>query len=270
MIGTWTYFWIWIVVVLVSGLAFQPRPTQHGSRRHSLRRPQRLISRMFSTLSTLIGTSVTRWLRLKTEPITVGRILILSCVAGLIQPLLGMVGLVLSVARLRRQKRDRTAMRVSLLRREMSLLIDLLRVAVSSGLTLQQSISVVCSSLGDAPVAHGELAQALIHAVDAVKTGERFIDSLSYLADDPDIGQELRPLLSAFLNSEQFGAPLDPALASLADEVRELRRRHGEVAARRVPVRMLAPLVLLLLPSFALLTIAPLLAGGLGSLSLQY
>jgi Flp pilus assembly protein TadB len=263
----WAYQLVWVICVLLLGLAFRPRPNQHLALRNS---PYERPPSLFAQLMTRVGTPFTQRLELSADPEVIGRVLVLSSVATLIQPLLGVVCLVLSVVRIRRKRRDAVVARVASVRHEMSLLIDLLRVAVSSGLTLQQAIGVVCGSSGEVLAARGELACALSRAVDAVQTGERFVDSLGYLADDPHIGHEVRPLVSAFLNSEQFGAPLDPALASLADEVRELRRRHGEMAARRVPVRMLAPLVLLLLPSFALLTIAPLLAGGLGSLSLHY
>jgi tight adherence protein C len=54
----------------------------------------------------------------------------------------------------------------------------------------------------------------------------------------------------------------------LATDVRADRRRRAEEAARRVPVKLLFPLVLCVLPAFALLTVAPLLAGALGSLRL--
>ena len=46
------------------------------------------------------------------------------------------------------------------------------------------------------------------------------------------------------------------------------RQIRAEEAARRVPVRLLFPLVLCVLPAFALLTVAPLLAGALRSLRL--
>ena len=45
---------------------------------------------------------------------------------------------------------------------------------------------------------------------------------------------------------------------------------RAEEAARRVPVKLLFPLVLCVLPAFALLTVAPLLAGAHWSLGLVY
>ncbi|MDP9387533.1 MAG: hypothetical protein M3Q48_06280, partial [Actinomycetota bacterium] len=59
-----------------------------------------------------------------------------------------------------------------------------------------------------------------------------------------------------------------PALERLAAEVRRQRLRQAEEAARRVPVLLLFPLVLCVLPAFALLTVAPLIAGALRELRL--
>ena len=63
-------------------------------------------------------------------------------------------------------------------------------------------------------------------------------------------------------------APVAPALERVAFDARADRRRGAEEAARRVPVKLLFPLVACILPAFAALTVLPLLAGTLGSLRL--
>jgi tight adherence protein C len=73
---------------------------------------------------------------------------------------------------------------------------------------------------------------------------------------------ELRGLADALLASDRLGAPVGPALARLATEERAALRRRAEAHARRVPVRMLFPLVFLVLPAFGLLTLAPALLSG--------
>jgi tight adherence protein C len=76
----------------------------------------------------------------------------------------------------------------------------------------------------------------------------------------------LRPLTDALLASDRLGAPVGPVLARLAAEERTALRRQAEAHARRVPVRLLFPLVFLVLPAFVLLTVVPGLAAGLGRL----
>jgi hypothetical protein len=63
--------------------------------------------------------------------------------------------------------------------------------------------------------------------------------------------------------AERDGAPIADLLARLADDARAVVRRRSEAHARRVPVRLLFPLVFLVLPAFGLLTVVPALAAGL-------
>ncbi len=207
------------------------------------------------------------------HPATVGRVTAVFVVTALINPLLGLAVISFAVTRSRRLRRLDEAKRIANIRTELGLILDLLRVAVSAGMTLRQAIVVVCSpesanTKAAAEGQEGELSALLFGSVQAVSRGERFVDSIAAMVDTPIVGSELRLLASTLISTERFGTPPGPALATLASDVRDLRRRLAEAEARRVPVRMLAPLVLLLLPSFALLTIAPLLAGGLSSLRL--
>ena len=54
------------------------------------------------------------------------------------------------------------------------------------------------------------------------------------------------------------------ALERLAVEERTPLRRRAEARARKVPVRLLFPLVFLVLPAFGLLTVVPALLAGFG------
>jgi len=76
----------------------------------------------------------------------------------------------------------------------------------------------------------------------------------------------LRPLADALLASDRLGVPVGPVLTRLAEEDRTALRRAAEAHARRIPVRLLFPLVFLVLPAFVLLTVVPGLAAGLGRL----
>ena len=81
-------------------------------------------------------------------------------------------------------------------------------------------------------------------------------------------GEAVRPLVAALVASERYGAPLSAGLERLAGEVRRDRRRKAEEVARRIPVKLLFPLVGCTLPAFGLLTVAPLIAGALQALRL--
>ena len=59
--------------------------------------------------------------------------------------------------------------------------------------------------------------------------------------------------------------PIAPVLERLAEEARSERRRAADAAARQLPVRLAAPLVVCTLPAFVLLAIVPLLIGAFSS-----
>ncbi|MDP9070058.1 MAG: type II secretion system F family protein, partial [Actinomycetota bacterium] len=96
--------------------------------------------------------------------------------------------------------------------------------------------------------------------------GRRLADAVEELP--ARAGEAVRPLVSALVACERYGAPLAPALERIAADVRRRRQRRAEEAARKVPVTLLFPLVLCILPAFALLTVAPLIAGALRELRL--
>lgn len=138
--------------------------------------------------------------------------------------------------------------------------VDLFAVAVGAGLTVPLAVAAVAERVD------GVFGAALRRSAAAIAAGQRCADALDDAADD--LGPDARPLLDALRASEHYGAPLADALVRISAEVRADRRRRAEEAARRVPVKLLFPLVLCVLPAFALLTVAPLLAGTLGSLRL--
>jgi len=144
------------------------------------------------------------------------------------------------------------------LRRSLPEVVDLLALTVGAAMTVPLAISAVARRH------HGPLAAELGRVVEESARGRRCADALDDAANR--LGPDVQPLFAALASSERYGAPLGEALGRIAADVRADRRRRTEEAARRVPIRLLFPLVLCILPAFALLTVAPLLAGALGSL----
>jgi tight adherence protein C len=80
------------------------------------------------------------------------------------------------------------------------------------------------------------------------------------------LGPRSLTLAATIRSSWRTGLPLAPMLERLADDARQHRRRHAEMSARELPVRLTFPLVLCTLPAFVLVAVAPLLIGALSSL----
>jgi tight adherence protein C len=156
--------------------------------------------------------------------------------------------------------RRRERVRLAALGRDLPDVVDLLVLGVSSGLTVHLAVARVAAR------GSGPLAEELARVVDEVSLGRRLADALDDLPGR--VGEDVRPLVAALVASERYGAPLVAGLERLADEVRRDRRRRAEEAARKVPVKLLFPLVTCTLPAFGLLTVAPLVASAVRSLHL--
>jgi tight adherence protein C len=139
--------------------------------------------------------------------------------------------------------------------------VDLLAVAVAAGLNVRLAVAAVASRAPPGPVTD---ALRLVEAEAAA--GSRLADALERLPEA--LGEPVRPLARALVDAERYGAPLGASLERIADDARRARQQRAQEAARRIPVRLLLPLVVCILPAFGLLTVAPLIAGGLRALRL--
>ena len=187
-----------------------------------------------------------------------GRSILVACVLLLVEPLLvvGWVAAcaVASVMRRRRVQQGRHRALVD----ELPEVVDLLGLAASSGLTVPLALEVVAAR------GVGEVAAALGRARLAATRGAALADALAELV--VEVGEEGRPLVRVLGGALRDGTSVVPVLERLAGEVRTDRRRATEERARALPVRLLFPLVVCVLPAFALLTVVPLLAGALQGL----
>ena len=159
----------------------------------------------------------------------------------------------------RRQGRQRTARHQARdLRRALPQAVDLLLLTNSAGIALPVAHGLV------APWALAPLGPALAAADAAAGLGRPRAEAI--VAELTPLGDRARALAEALGDHLRYGVALGPALERAALELRLDRRRQAEQDARRVPVRLLAPLVSCILPAFALLTVVPLLAASLQAL----
>jgi tight adherence protein C len=139
-------------------------------------------------------------------------------------------------------------------------IVDLLLLTTSAGLPVPAALVAIGSRPG------GPFGVAVAAGAGHVAGGGTNAGALALVSDA--VGPPARPLLDVLVEHDRYGTPLAPALGRVGIEARARRRRHAEESARRLPVTLLFPLVLTTLPAFVLLTVVPLLAGSLGSLSL--
>ena len=135
--------------------------------------------------------------------------------------------------------------------------IELLVMCLHAGLTPTQAVGEL-ARLAPPPVRPGFAATE-----QRLHRGAAFADALGELSEH--CGRSALALVSALGTAVRDGLPLAPVLDRLTDEASAGRRRAGEAAARRLPVRLSFPLVVCTLPSFVLLAIAPAVLGALST-----
>jgi tight adherence protein C len=135
--------------------------------------------------------------------------------------------------------------------------IELLVVCLHAGLTPTQALGELARD-GPAPV-----RPAFAAVERRLHRGTGFADALAELT--ARTGASALALVTALSTAVRDGLPLAPVLDRLSDDAHARRRRAGEAAARRLPVRLSFPLVACTLPSFVLLSIAPAVLGALSS-----
>ena len=138
--------------------------------------------------------------------------------------------------------------------------IDLFQLGISAGLTIWLTLQEI------APLVNNSLAPTLREAVSQVQQGSSLLTALEWLSQQHD-GQ-LRLLTRPLIEAERYGVELTPSLSRASDEARRLRRHNGELAAKSVAIKLMFPLVLCILPAFALMTVVPQLANTLQLLQL--
>ncbi|WP_419855119.1 type II secretion system F family protein [Candidatus Poriferisodalis sp.] len=137
---------------------------------------------------------------------------------------------------------------------ELSAMVDVMNVALTSGLSIIASLQLALSHLDGASALRRRLAgQAAFEHLD--ETLEEF---------GRTCGPRARVFAAAVTGSMRTGIPLAPEMERLGRELREDRRRRLEGKVRRLPVLLLFPLVLCVLPALGLVAIVPVLVAAFG------
>jgi tight adherence protein C len=145
----------------------------------------------------------------------------------------------------------RARLRAARLAREVADVLDLLRVAVQAGLDVGRALGEVGRRRG------GLLGGELVRTARRVELGVPRGEALAGLAASCPL-PEIAALAAAIGRADRHGAPLAPALESLAAEARaEQARRLRDEAARAAPKIQLV-VALLLVPAVMLLVAAAL------------
>jgi tight adherence protein C len=138
-------------------------------------------------------------------------------------------------------------------------LVELLCATTEAGLGPSEALRRSTGALS------GPLGAELHAVVGRIELGQPWRAAFEELVGRVEI-PSLRRLSIALARSHRLGTSLRVSLRTVAQDLRDERRLRAEETARRAPVKMLFPLVLLILPAFLLLTVGPVLLATIRSL----
>jgi tight adherence protein C len=138
--------------------------------------------------------------------------------------------------------------------------MDLLTICVEAGLGLDAAFLRVMEKQS------GPLVDEIRQMLREIGLGKSRRDGLLDLADRTQL-DDVRTFANAVIQAEQLGTSLAQVLRVQSQRVRVRRRQRAEQEARRVPVKMVFPLVFCLMPSLFIFIIGPIVANAINYLS---
>jgi tight adherence protein C len=127
---------------------------------------------------------------------------------------------------------------------------DLVTVCVEAGLGLDAALRQVAEKL------RGPLADEIAQVLREVGMGRPRREALEDMAQRTQV-RELETFVHAVIQAEQLGTSLGRVLRAQALSLRVRRRQRAQEIARRAPVKLVFPLVLLIMPTFFIITLGP-------------
>jgi tight adherence protein C len=128
--------------------------------------------------------------------------------------------------------------------------MDLLTVCVEAGLGLDAAFHRVAEKQ------RGPLVDEIRQMLREIGLGKARRDALLDLADRTQL-EDVRTFANAVIQAEQLGTSLAGVLRAQSQRLRVRRRQRAEQDARRVPVKMVFPLVICLMPSLFIFILGP-------------
>jgi tight adherence protein C len=135
--------------------------------------------------------------------------------------------------------------------------LDMLMVCVEAGMGFDAAVARVAEQPEGK---YSPLHQDMLRMHLEVRAGRPRAEALRAFGERTGT-DEIKSMVTAFVQTEKLGTPLGKTLRVHADSARVQRRHRAEERAHLAPLKMLFPTVFFLMPSFFLVTMAPSLLG---------
>ena len=131
--------------------------------------------------------------------------------------------------------------------------LDLLEISVSSGMGLDTAWNSVAEQIRDvSPPLADEMSLTNLE----LHLGAPRANAMRHMADRTDV-EEISALVSVLIQSERFGTSIASALRTFAQSMREARSSRAEVAAEKMAVKLLFPMIVFIFPATLIVTVGP-------------
>lgn len=134
---------------------------------------------------------------------------------------------------------------------ELPILLDMLTIATSAGLALEQALGLVARQ------SQGTVARELQHAVREMALGQRsVVEALGAMAERNAVA-ELTAVVGQLRAAHEQGIPLVQTLSAQAEALREQKRLRIVEEGGKASVRMILPVALFILPVLFVVLLVP-------------
>lgn len=128
--------------------------------------------------------------------------------------------------------------------------IDMLQMCVSAGLAFPAALSKV------ADTQEGPVAEEFARVTAEVQLGQSRSDALAAMAERTQ-EKHIKKFVSAMMQVDRFGIPVGNVLIEQSSEMRSARRENARERGQKVPVKILAPIMLCFLPTVLIIILGP-------------
>ncbi len=134
---------------------------------------------------------------------------------------------------------------------EMPAMLDLLTIAASAGLALEQALTVVAQQ------SNGVIAQELRRATREVTLGQQTLGEALEGVAERNAVPELTSVIGQLRAAHEQGMPLVQTLSTQAEGLRERKRLRIVAEGEKAAVRMILPVALFILPVIFVVLLVP-------------
>lgn len=128
--------------------------------------------------------------------------------------------------------------------------LDQMTIAVEAGLGFDAAMARAASN------GKGALAEELVRTLQDIRMGHSRRQAFEALTTRTTV-TDLRRFVRAVIQADAYGVSIAGVLRTQADEMRLKRRQRAEEKAQKLPVKILAPLMLFILPVLFIVVLGP-------------